>query len=85
LLRAVDLPFSHSLSNFAGRKGNLTERSLAVAICLVFSLVGALGAIYYLLWQTYVLRCEVILVAIQLVFIGFEVIFSIVSMVTFAR
>lgn len=81
----IEKPVFSCHEYFSGQKGNLTERSLAVAICLVFSVVSAIGAIYFLLWQTYVLRSEVILVAIELVFIGFEVIFSIISMVTFAR
>merc|ERR1711976_617697 len=70
---------------FFGQKVNLTERVVAVVVSLLLALPSLFGTLYLLLWQTYVLRSEVILVSIQLTFIGLELIFSIISMVTFAR
>ena len=68
-----------------GRKGNLTERVIAVVVSLLLTIPSVFGAIYILIWQTYVLRAEVILVAIQLAFLALELIFAIVSIITFAR
>lgn len=54
-------------------------------VSILLSIPALLGGIFYLYWQTYVTRADVILAAIQLAFIGFELIFGIVSMITFAR
>ncbi|CAH1794529.1 unnamed protein product [Owenia fusiformis] len=70
---------------FFGQKGNLTERMVAVVLCIALSIPSLFGALYFLLWQTYVLRIEVILSAIQLAFLGLELIFGVISVVTFAR
>lgn len=67
------------------RKGNLTERIVGVLVSIVLSIPAVVGALYLILWQTYVLRIDVILAAIQIVFIGLELVFGIISMITFAR
>ena len=66
-------------------KGNLTERVVAVVLSLVITVPAVFGNIYLLIWQTYVLRVEVILNAIQLSFMGLELLFGIISCITFAR
>ncbi len=58
---------------------------VAVIMSIVISIPSLLGTIYLLIWQTYVLRIEVILSAIQITFIGLEFVFAIVSVITFAR
>ena len=58
---------------------------VAVVWSLLLSVVSVMGALYFLLWQTYVLRVEVILCAIQLAFIGLELVFGFISAITFAR
>jgi len=70
---------------FFGMKGNLTERVVSVTVSLFLSLAAGVGFLYLLLWQTYVLKIEVILVVVQLVFVVLEVLFAIVAMITFAR
>ncbi|KAK6171497.1 transmembrane protein 216 [Patella vulgata] len=70
---------------FFGRKGNLTEQTVGVIISVLLSVPAILGAVFILLWQTYVLRIDVILAAIQLAFIGLELIFGIISIISFAR
>lgn len=67
------------------RKGNLTERIVGVLVSIVLSIPAVVGALYLILWQTYVLRIDVILAAIQVVLIGLELVFGIISMITFAR
>jgi len=52
---------------------------------LVFTVTSFFGFLYLLLWQTYVLRADVILNSIQITFIGLEIIFSIICIIVFAR
>ncbi len=70
---------------FFGQKGNLTERVIAVVLCIFLSIPSVFGAVYMLIWQTYVLRLEAILAAIQIAFIGLEFVFGLISCITFAR
>ncbi|ESO85753.1 hypothetical protein LOTGIDRAFT_204590 [Lottia gigantea] len=70
---------------FFGRKGNLTEQTVGVIISVLLSIPAILGAIFILLWQTYVLRLDVILAAIQLAFIALELVFGVISIISFAR
>ncbi|XP_076466464.1 transmembrane protein 216-like isoform X2 [Babylonia areolata] len=70
---------------FFGKKGNLTEQIVGVVISVLLSIPSLLGALFLLLWQTYVLRVEVILSGIQIAFIGLELVFGIISIITFAR
>ncbi|KAJ8315020.1 hypothetical protein KUTeg_007170 [Tegillarca granosa] len=74
-----------ALRIFFAQKGNLTERIPGVVVSILLSIPAILGAIFLLLWQTYVLRIDVILAAIQLAFLGLELIFGIISIITFAR
>jgi transmembrane protein 216 len=69
----------------AGRKGNLTEQIIGVVVSVVLSIPAIFASLFLLLWQTYVLRVEVILSGIQLAFIGLQLIFGIISIITFAR
>jgi putative Mn2+ efflux pump MntP len=70
---------------FSARKGNLTERIVGVIVSILLSIPALLGGVFYLYWQTYVTRADIILSGIQLAFIGLELIFGIVSIITFAR
>lgn len=70
---------------FFARKGNLTERIVGVIVSILLSIPSILGAIFYLYWQTYVMRADVILAGIQLGFIGLQLVFGIIAIITFAR
>jgi transmembrane protein 216 len=70
---------------FMGRKGNLTERGLPVLVSIGLTLPSILGAVYFLIWQTYVLRLEVVLCAIQLTLQGLELIFALLCLASFYR
>ncbi|XP_052244334.1 transmembrane protein 216-like isoform X2 [Dreissena polymorpha] len=74
-----------ALRLFFARKGNLTEKIVGVIVSILLSIPALLGAIFYLYWQTYVTRADIIISAIQLAFIGLELIFGIISIITFAR
>ena len=70
---------------FLAKKGNKTERIGSVVSSLIITVPSMFGCIYLLVWQTYVLRVEVILNALQLGFIAFEVLLAIIACITFAR
>ncbi|XP_075248163.1 transmembrane protein 216-like [Convolutriloba macropyga] len=70
---------------YLGKRGNLTERKLPVLISILLGVASIICMLYFILWQTYVLRFEVIICSLQLGFIGFEIIFSIIAFIAFAR
>ncbi|CAM1327365.1 Uncharacterised protein g9486 [Pycnogonum litorale] len=70
---------------FLGSKGNLTERTMPVVLSILLSVPSFVCVLYFLLWQTYVLRIEAILSGILLVLQGLQFIFAVFSVITFAR
>lgn len=68
-----------------GKRGNLTERVTSVLVSLLWTVPVFFVALYFLIWQTYVLYLEVIIIAIEMAFIALELIFGIISVITFAR
>lgn len=70
---------------FAGKKGNLTERAQPVGLSLALSLISIIGNVFLILWQTYVLRAELILIIIQLSFIALEMLLGLIAIVLFNR
>lgn len=68
-----------------GKRGNLTERVTSVLVSLLWIIPVFFVALYFLIWQTYVLYLEVIIIAIEMAFIALELIFGIISVITFAR
>merc|ERR1711972_905400 len=50
----------------SGWKGNLTESPGSVGVSLALVVPSVLGVLYLLLWQSYVLRLEVVTSSIQL-------------------
>lgn len=79
------LAFFEGVRLFLGYKGNLAERTLSLALSLVLGIPVLFINLFILLWQTYVLRVEAILVGIALVLLGLEIIFSIAAIFTFKR
>ncbi|KAF6039185.1 TMEM216 [Bugula neritina] len=64
---------------FWGMKGNLTERRLATFISISMALTSLTGALYFVLWQTYVLYIEAIIFIIHMALIVLETILAIVT------
>ncbi|XP_068004374.1 transmembrane protein 80 isoform X1 [Melanerpes formicivorus] len=57
---------------YLGSKGNLTEEEAALGLSLALTL-GSVGlALYFLAWQTYVLRADLVLNALLLATYGLE-------------
>ena len=67
---------------FMGKKGNLTEALMSIALSVIFTAPSVLALLYLLLWQTYVLRLEVILVSFALTFEGIELLFALLATIT---
>jgi len=67
------------------RNGNLTERQIPILASLAFSFTSVLGSVYILLWQTYVLRLEIIFSCIQAAFQGFEIFYCCVLVIGFHK
>eukprot|EP00112_Aurelia_sp_Birch-Aquarium-sp1_P007392 Seg1804.6 transcript_id=Seg1804.6/GoldUCD/mRNA.D3Y31 product="Transmembrane protein 216" protein_id=Seg1804.6/GoldUCD/D3Y31 len=65
-----------SLRVFFGYKGNLAERKISLVYSIILSIPVIVALLYLILWQTYVLRIEIILCSLVLIFVGFEVILS---------
>ncbi|XP_051884791.1 transmembrane protein 80-like isoform X5 [Pristis pectinata] len=66
-------------------KGNLTEEVVPIVINLVLTIGSMLLSLYYLLWQTYVLKADVIINAILLAIYGLEEVLDVIAVSTFAR
>ncbi|KDR09042.1 hypothetical protein L798_01246 [Zootermopsis nevadensis] len=84
-LLLVFLCCTEYLRIFMGRKGNLTERGFAVLVSIGLTIPSSLGIMYFLTWQTYVLRLEVVLCAIQLTLQGLELALALLCLATFYR
>jgi transmembrane protein 216 len=70
---------------FMGAKGNLTQRKVPLFIALALAVPILFSYLFFLLWQTYVLRLEVILIAVGIVLLGFQIFFSLVTVWAFLR
>lgn len=68
-----------------GRNGNLTERQVPMIACLVLTVPCVLAAVYQLLWQTYVLRIEIILASVMFVFQGLEILYCNILAIGFTK
>jgi len=69
----------------SGWKGNLTESAGSVGVSLALVVPSVLGVLYLLLWQSYVLRLEVVASSIQLAIVAGQGIFGVVSLLAFSR
>ena len=72
-------------SMWSGQKGNLTERVTASIISLLMIFAVFVGVLYLLLWQTYVLWLEAVLIGFEMAFLVFEIVVAFITVATFAR
>ncbi|KGL73813.1 Transmembrane protein 80, partial [Tinamus guttatus] len=66
-----------------GSKGNLTEEEAPLGLSLVLTVGSALLCVYFVAWQTYVLRADVILSAVLLCTYGLESVLEIAAIAAF--
>ena len=63
--------------------GNLTENTTSMAISLAMFVPAVLGVLYIMIWQTYILRIEVVLSCVQLSMQGLQLIFAVICTISF--
>lgn len=67
---------------YSGMRGNLQEREGYVGVNMVLTVPTALLSVYFLIWQTYVLRADVIVNAVLLSMYGLG---GLLAFITLAR
>jgi transmembrane protein 216 len=68
-----------------GSISNRTESILLAAFTIILTIAVFLGYLYFIIWQLFVIRAELIMTAIALAFTGSEIVFLILCIVFFAR
>ncbi|XP_063800855.1 transmembrane protein 80 [Pseudophryne corroboree] len=74
-----------SVRLYLGTMGNLSEEELPLGFSLFFTIGNVLLSVYFLVWQTYILRADVIIIAILLVLYGLEAILEVFTIAGFFR
>jgi transmembrane protein 216 len=85
LLLLLFLSCTECIRILLGRNGNLTERSVVLLVSVGLTIPSICGVLYFLLWQTYVLRLEVVLCAIQLTLQGLELAAALLCLAKFYK
>ncbi|XP_009949753.1 PREDICTED: transmembrane protein 80-like [Leptosomus discolor] len=66
-----------------GSRGNLTEEEAPLGLSLVITVGSVILSVYFLVWQTYVLKADVIINAVLLLTYGLESIFKVMAIAAF--
>jgi transmembrane protein 216 len=69
----------------SGERGNLTEKALYVFVSTILSAPACTVLVYLLLWQTYILKVETIIVASAIVLLGIQALLSLVVILGLSR
>jgi transmembrane protein 216 len=77
--------FVDLLRIFLGSISNRTESILLSAVTIILTVAIFFGYLYFIVWQLFVIRAELIMTIIALVFTGSGIIFLILCIVFFAR
>ncbi len=75
------LCFNEFLRQFFGIKGNLMLQSSLLIIFIVYGIVCIIGFVFFLVWQSYIERVEILLSAIGLALIAIEILLSIITII----
>ncbi|XP_066556494.1 transmembrane protein 80 isoform X2 [Amia ocellicauda] len=70
---------------YCGVRGNLQESELWVGGGLAVALISALLCVYFLLWQAFVLRADIIMSAVQLTVLALQGVLGLAAIASFAR
>ncbi|KAH1172261.1 hypothetical protein KIL84_007879 [Mauremys mutica] len=68
---------------YLGTKGNLTEEEVPLGVSLVITVGSIMLSVYFLVWETYVLKADVIINAILLFTYGLEGLLQIIAIAAF--
>ncbi|KAF2358054.1 hypothetical protein FHG87_011191, partial [Trinorchestia longiramus] len=69
----------------SGERGNLTEKSLFVVVSLILSVPACTVLVYMFMWQTYVLRVEVVVVGAAMALQALQVALALVVLLGLAQ
>ncbi|KAM6322075.1 transmembrane protein 80 isoform 1-T1 [Podargus strigoides] len=72
-----------ALRLYLGVHGNLTEEEAPLGLSLVITVGSVILSVYFLVWQTYVLRADVIVNSLLLVLYGLEVLLKVTAIAAF--
>lgn len=79
------LSFNEYIRQFLGIKGNLTLQNSLLIIFIIYGIFCAIGYVFFLLWQSYVQRTEILLSGIGLALIAIEILLSIITLIRNSR
>uniref|UniRef100_A0A8V5FW91 Uncharacterized protein n=1 Tax=Melopsittacus undulatus TaxID=13146 RepID=A0A8V5FW91_MELUD len=79
----VIMAIAEVLRLYLGVRGNLAEEDSLLGLSLVMIVGSVFLAVYFLVWQTYVLKTDVILNSVLLVFYGMESILKVSAIAAF--
>ncbi|XP_069660151.1 transmembrane protein 80 [Haliaeetus albicilla] len=68
---------------YLGSKGNLTEEEAPLGLSLVITVGSVILSVYFLVWQTYVLKADVIINAVLLFTYGLESVLKVIAIAAF--
>ncbi|XP_040184561.1 transmembrane protein 80 [Rana temporaria] len=74
-----------SVRLYLGTMGNLTEEELPLGSSLILTIGNVFLSVYFLVWETYILRADLIINGILLVLYGLEAILEFFTIATFFR
>ncbi|XP_048805596.1 transmembrane protein 80 isoform X1 [Lagopus muta] len=72
-----------ALRLYLGSKGNLTEEEAPLGLSLVITVGSMILSVYFLTWQTYVLKADVIINTVLLFIYGLESVLQVLSIAAF--
>ncbi|KAM4721602.1 transmembrane protein 80 [Rhinophrynus dorsalis] len=79
------MAFLESIRIYLGTKGNLTEEEIPLGFSLIITVGNVFLSIYFLVWETYILRADVIINSILLILYGLEGILEVFTIAAFFR
>ncbi|OQR75029.1 transmembrane protein-like [Tropilaelaps mercedesae] len=68
-----------------GERGNLSEQAFPLLLSCFLSAPAVLSALYYALWQTFVLRLDVVAASMLICFQGAQTVLALVTAISFGR
>ncbi|XP_075422930.1 transmembrane protein 80 isoform X1 [Ascaphus truei] len=74
-----------SIRLYLGTKGNLTEEEIPLGLSLIITAGNVILSVYFLVWETYILRADLIINIILLVLYCLEVVLEVFTIASFFR
>jgi transmembrane protein 216 len=75
------LCFNEFIREFFGIKGNLILQNNHLIVSIIYGIISIIGFIFFLVWQSYIQRAEILLSTIGLTLITIEILLSIITII----